>query len=120
MWIARPTVLFASFLVSMAVYAQDKPIEFRLEGAKTNPVGCMSLDSALSRVHTFTPNGDAAIIKSAGGIDDKMKQTSPGIYKTDFSMAGVRLDVVADTSATPRTLTVAEAQRGCKWNAIAP
>jgi hypothetical protein len=37
-----------------------------------------------------------------------------------LSLGGTKLDVVADASVTPRTLTVTEAQRGYKWNAIAP
>ena len=100
--------------------AQNAPIEFRLAPDKANLAGCTSLDAALSRVHTVALAGDKALLKSAGGINDTMKQASPNVYKTVFNMGGVRLDVVADTSKTPRTLTVAEAQRGCHWNAVAP
>ena len=100
--------------------AQGAPIEFRLTADKANPAGCTSLDASLSRVHTVTVTGDKALLKSAGGINDTLKQSSPGIYKTTFSLAGVRLDVVADASKTPRSLTVVEAQRSCKWNAVAP
>ncbi len=96
------------------------PIEFRLAAEKSNPMGCISLDASLSRVHAVTLMGDKATLKSAGGINDTLKQTSPGVYKTTFSLGGVRLDVVADASRAPRTLTVAEAQRGCRWNATAP
>jgi hypothetical protein len=107
-------------ILAAPAFAQDKPIEFRLAAAKTNPVGCTALDAALSRVHTVTKTGNSAVIKSAGGIDDKMKQTKPNVYTTNFSLSGVKLDVVADASVTPATLSVVEAQRGCKWNAIAP
>ena len=107
-------------LLALPALAQDAPIQFRLIAADSNPVGCRSLDPALSRVHTVTKTGDTATIKSSGGIDDTMKQKSPNVYTTVFSLSGVRLDVVADASATPRTLTVVEAQRGCKWNAVAP
>jgi hypothetical protein len=112
----------AALAVMLAVpaFAQDKPIEFRLVAAKTNPVGCNALDAAMSRVHTVTRTGDTAVIKSAGGVDDKMKQTRPNVYATVFTLSGVRLDIVADASVTPATLSVVEAQRGCKWNAIAP
>ena len=96
------------------------PIEFRLAGEKSNPMGCTSLDSSLSRVHTVTLMGDKATLKSAGGVNDQLKQTSPGVYKTNLSLGGIRLDVVADASKAPRTLTVAEAQRGCRWIAAAP
>lgn len=100
--------------------AQNAPIDFRLVAAKANLAGCTSLDASLSRVHAVTLMGDKAQLKSTGGINDTMKQTSPSVYKTTFSMGGVRLDVVADTSKTPKTLTVAETQRGCHWNAVAP
>jgi len=58
--------------------------------------------------------------KSAGGIDDTIKQTKPNVYATAFSLGGVKLDVVANASVTPATPSVVEAQRGCKWNAVAP
>jgi hypothetical protein len=119
MTIVKSVAAMAVLLASPA-FAQDKPIEFRLAAAKTNPVGCTSLDAALSRVHTVTRTGDTATIKSAGGVDDVMKQKTPNVYSTVFTLGGVRLDVVADASVTPRTLTVVEAQRGCKWNATAP
>ncbi|CAN5288736.1 hypothetical protein BH10PSE6_BH10PSE6_01100 [soil metagenome] len=101
-------------------FAQDKPIEFRLVAATTNPVGCTALDPAMSRVASVTRKGDTATIKSAGGIDDTMKQKTPNVYSTVFTLSGVKLDIVADASVTPATLTVVEAQRGCKWNAVAP
>jgi hypothetical protein len=107
-------------MLSTAADAQNAPIEFRLIAAQGNPTGCMSLDASLSRVHTVTLMGDKATIKSAGGIDDTMKLTAPNVYKTTFSLGGVRLDVVADASKTPRTLDVTEAARGCRWNATAP
>jgi hypothetical protein len=112
----------AALAVMLAVpaFAQDKPIEFRLVAAKTNPVGCNALDAAMSHVHTVTKTGDTVVIKSAGGIDDKMKQKTPNVYTTVFSLGGTKLDIVADASVKPATLSVVEAQRGCKWNAVAP
>ena len=107
-------------IVAVGVNAQNAPIEFRLTPDKGNLAGCTNLDASLSRAHTVTLAGDKALLKSAGGINDTLKQASPGVYKTTFSLGGVRLDVVADAAKTPRTLTVAEAQRGCHWNAVAP
>ncbi|MSP76247.1 MAG: hypothetical protein EXR12_08940 [Rhodospirillaceae bacterium] len=100
--------------------AQNAPIEFRVVAAKGNPSGCMSLDGSLSRVHTITLVGDKAMLKSAGGINDTLKQTAAGVYKTRLGMGGVNLDVVADVSKSPRNLEVTEASRGCHWNAVAP
>ena len=126
----RTMTMTLSLLASVAATAATEagaqnapanaPIEFRLAAEKSNPMGCISLDASLSRVHAVTLMGDKATLKSAGGINDTLKQTSPGVYKTVFTLGGVRLDVVADASKTPRSLTVAEAQRGCRWAAIAP
>jgi hypothetical protein len=118
MKIMKWAAAFAAVLAFPA-FAQDKPIEFRLSAATSNPVGGMALDPSLSRVHTVTKTGDTATITSAGGIDDTMKQKTANVYPTVFALSGVKLDVVADASVTPRTLTVVESQRGCKWNAIA-
>ncbi|MEI7871301.1 MAG: hypothetical protein WCK95_04230 [Alphaproteobacteria bacterium] len=106
-------------LLAAAANAQSAPIEFRVVAAKGNPAGCTSLDASLSRVHTITLMGDKALLKSSGGINDTLKQTSPDIYKTRFGLGGVNLDVVADAGAKPRTLQVTEASRGCHWNAVA-
>lgn len=117
----RPITLLAIVATSMAAVssgsAQQPPIQFRVTPAQGNPTGCTSLDAALSRVHTMTPAGDKAVLKSAGGIDDTLQQTAPGVYKTTFQLGGVTLDVVANASKAPRTLSVVEAKRGCRWNA---
>ena len=100
-------------------FAQEAPIEFRLSAAKTNPSGCKDLDSALSRVHTITLAGDIALVKSAGGINDKLKQSSPKIYSGSLSLGTTTLVVIADASKTPRTLDVMQPSLGCRWNAVA-
>jgi len=80
-----------------------------------NPGGCQRLDPAMSRPHTVTVAGATAIIKSSGGIDDVAKQTGPGVYATNFSLANVRLDVVADLSKELKTLVVSDKNAGCRW-----
>jgi hypothetical protein len=70
-------------------------------------------------VHTITPMGDTATIKSAGGINDKMKQSTPNVYTSSTSMGGTTLVVTADASKQPRTLDVKEPKLGCVWNAVA-
>lgn len=107
-------------IATIGANAQNAPIEFRVVAAKGNPSACTNLDASLSRVHTITLMGDKASLKSAGGINDTMKQASPGLYKTTFSLGGVKLDVVADASKIPKTLEVTESSRGCHWNAVAP
>jgi hypothetical protein len=49
-----------------------------------------------------------------------MKQTTPGVYTTNFSLGGTTLNVVADASKSPKSLTVTEPKLGCRWNAVAP
>ena len=118
--IASSLIALVAIVATAGASAQNAPIEFRLVGAKANPSGCLSLDGSLSRVHTVTLMGDKAMLKAAGGVNDTLKQTSPGIYKTRIGMGGVNLDVVADASASPKTLEMVEASRGCHWNAVAP
>lgn len=118
-----PAALLAIATTSLAAAAdagaQQAPIQFRVTPAKGNPTGCTSLDASLSRLHTITLAGERAELKSAGGINDTLKQTAPNVYRTTFRLGGVTLDVVADASTAPRTLSVAEPKRGCRWEAVA-
>ena len=111
-------VLFAVALAKPAV-AQDRAVQFRVVPVPGNPSGCTSLDATLSGVHTIALMRDRAPLKSTGGINDTLKQSAPGAYRTIFSLGGTRLDVVADASRAPNTLTVSEAGRGCRWHAVA-
>jgi len=117
---AKSAVLAIAILFPALAMAQDSVTEFRLAQDPKNIQGCIALDPSLTRVHTLTIKGGQAEIKSAGGIDDKMKLVRPNVYETVFSLSGVRLDVLADLSATPKTLTVVEKNRGCKWMAVQP
>ena len=114
------TVVVTALLFVMtgsAAYAQDAPIEFRMAASDANLAGCRGLDAQLSRVHSVTLQGDKALLKLAGGISDTLKQASPGVYTSVFTLSGVRLDVVADASKSPKTLVVTEKNRGCRWDA---
>ncbi len=78
---------------------------------------CRTLDAALARPHTITvKNGDVEIT-SAGGIEGRMREVRAGVYDVVFELSGQRLDVVADLSAAPKTLTVSERELGCRWQA---
>ena len=111
---------FIACSIGASSYGQGAPIQFRLAPAKGNPSSCQQLDTALSRVHTITLMGDTAALKSAGGVNDKMKQTAPNVYTSSTSLGGSTLVVTADASKTPRTLDVKEPKLGCTWNATAP
>jgi hypothetical protein len=118
----RVAVMVASLagLFSAGAAAQDAAIQFRVVATDSNPSACRQFDSALSRVHTLTPTGDSASLRSAGGVNSAMKQTTPGVYTTTFSLGGTTLNVVADASKSPKSLTVTEPRLGCRWNAVAP
>jgi hypothetical protein len=114
----RGLALVAVFLMSSAALAaEDSVTRFRLAGVANNVTACKTLDSALGRPHTVSvKNGDVEIT-SAGGIEGRMAEIRPGVYRVAFELVGIRLDVVADLSTPRRTLTVADRELGCKWQA---
>ena len=61
-----------------------------------------------------------ASLRSAGGVNSDVTQATPQVYTTNFSLGGTTLNVVADASKSPKTLTVTEPRLGCRWNAVAP
>lgn len=100
--------------------AQNSTTEFRLALDPGSIQGCMRLDSSMGRVHTLTLKDGQATIKSAGGIDDKLRMTRPKVYEGTLQLGGARLDIVADLAATPKSLTATNRDLGCKWTATAP
>ena len=99
-------------------FAQEKPIEFRLIADKANMGGCTRWDPQMSRVHTVTPMGTTAELRSAGGINDTLKQTEPHVFQSTVSLGTTTMFIVAN--ATKHTLDVTEKSLGCRWNAVAP
>ena len=110
----------ASSLAATLALAQAAPVEFRVVPTDRNPSACQRFDAALSRVHTFTPAADGASVRSAGGVNSNMTQSSPGIYTTDFSLGSTTLNVTANTTTSPKSLDVREPRLGCRWSAVAP
>jgi hypothetical protein len=106
--------------VSTPATAQGAGINFRVVAGDRNPSACQQFDAALSRVHTFTPAGDTATLRTAGGVTSNMKQTTPGVFTTTLGIGGTNFNVVADTSKSPKALDVTEPRLGCRWNAVAP
>ena len=114
----RGLAIGAVFLLSTAALAaEDSVTRFRLAGDAANVTACRTLDPALSRPHTVSVRNGDVEITSAGGIEGRMAEIRPGVYRVAFELAGVRLDVVADLSTPRRTLTVADRELGCKWQA---
>jgi hypothetical protein len=71
-------------------------------------------------VHTFTATGETASVRSAGGVTSAMRQTTPGVYATDFSLGSTTMNVVANATTSPKSLEVREPRLGCRWSAVAP
>jgi hypothetical protein len=107
-------------LISTQAAAQSAGIDFRVVAGDRNPSACQRFDAALSRVHTFTPAGDTATLRTAGGVTSNMKQTTPGVFTTTLGIGGTNFNVVADTSKSPKALDVTEPRLGCRWSAVAP
>src|SRR5262245_48123887 len=107
-------------IISLQVFAQAAPIEFRVTPTDRNPASCQRWDAELSRVHTFTPTSDGATLRTAGGITRNMTQNPPKVFTTTLALGGTNFNVTADTSKSPGTLEVAEPRMGCRWSAVAP
>jgi hypothetical protein len=99
--------------------ASAQSVSFWLAGDPGNITGCMAADPQFTREHTFTVNDGQADITSPGGINTKLKpvQGKPGVYETRYQLGRMNLQVVADLSTTPRSLTVTDQNLGCKWSA---
>lgn len=116
------SLVFAAALtgvVSLQVFAQSAPIEFRVTPTDRNPASCQRWDAELSRVHTFTPTNDGATLQTAGGITRNMTQNPAKVFTTTLALGGTNFNVTADTSKSPGTLEVAEPRMGCRWSAVA-
>lgn len=104
-------------LLPAAAAAQDAEAHFWLKGDPKNIQGCIAADPSFTREHTFLLTNGKAEIKSAGGINVKLKPKRANVYTGDFDLGRMNLDIVADLSMTPNTLTVTEKNLGCKWTA---
>jgi hypothetical protein len=102
----------------MAAGAQDADVKFWLKGSPNSITGCVAADPSFTREHTFLLTNGQAEIKSAGGINIKLKPSRPGIYTGDFDLGRMNLNIVADVASTPKTLTVTSQDGGCKWSAV--
>lgn len=107
-------VAVAALLPSVA---SAQSVNFWLASMPGNIQGCIAADPQFTREHTFTLKDGQAEITSPGGINTKLKVAKPNVYETDYQLGRLNLHVVADLSATPRTLTVTEKSLGCKWTA---
>jgi len=117
--IARLVALaVAAALTPAAASAQNAEVHFWLKGDANNIQGCMFADPSFTREHTFLMVNGQAEIKSAGGINVKLKQRADGVYTGDFDLGRMNLNIVANIASQPKMLTVASQDLGCKWSAV--
>ena len=101
-----------------AAMAQDAEFKFWLKGASDNIQGCIAAEPAFTREQTFVLANGEAEVKMAGGVHVKMKLERPNVYVGNFDLGRLNLHMVADLSATPKSLTVTNQDLGCKWSAV--
>ena len=111
-------VAVAAAALPVAGMAQDAEVKFWLKGAPGNIQGCVAADPQFTREHTFTLRNGQAEVTAPGGITTKLKLVKPNVYAADFDLGRMNLHMVADLSATPKSLTVTNQNLGCKWSAI--
>jgi hypothetical protein len=107
----------ALLLPGIAAAAEDSVTRYRLAADGHNAGDCKELDPALARSHTVTVKDGDVEITSAGGIEGRLREMREGVYIMVFELLGQRLDVTADLSAAPQTLTVSDRLFGCRWRA---
>lgn len=115
--VVRLFVLVIAGMLPLAVSAQNAEVHFWLKQDPKNIQGCMFADPSFTRDHTFLMVNGQAEIKSAGGINVKLKKRAEGVYTGDFDLGRMNLDIVANVASQPRMLTVTSSDRGCKWSA---
>ena len=111
-------IVVAALLFPLAALAaEDSIARYRLSADPGNTASCSDLDAVLARMHTVTVKKGDVEITSAGGIEGRMHKASEGVYVVAFELSGQRLDVVANLSTVPKTLTVSDRVFGCRWRA---
>lgn len=112
------TLAVLSLMPFAAVAQQDVEVKFWFKENPNSISGCIMADSSFTREHTFSIVNGQVELKSAGGIDVKMKPIRPNVYEGHFNLGRMNLTYTADLGATPPTLVAQSQDGGCKWNAV--
>ena len=119
MFIKRLVPLVLVGLMPLAASAQQNvEVKFSFKENPNSISGCIQMDSSFTREHTFKIVNGQAEVKSAGGIDVKMKPIRPNVYQGTFNLGRMDIIYTADLGATPPTLVAQSQDGGCKWNAV--
>ena len=103
--------------IPVASMAQDAEVRFWLKQNPNNITGCIGFPQ-FTREHTFILKDGQASITSPGGINTKLALVRPNVYQETVALGRVNAVVVADLAATPKKLTVTDANMGCGWSAV--
>lgn len=119
MFIKRLAPFVLAGLMPLAAAAQQNvEVKFSFKQNPNNISGCIQADPSFTREHTFTIVNGQVELKSAGGIEVKMKPIRPDVYEGHFNLGRMNLTYTADLGATPPTLVAQSQDGGCKWNAV--
>lgn len=115
---ALATCALVGLMPLAASAQQDVEVKFMFQQNPNSISGCIQADPSFTREHTFKMVNGQAEIKSAGGIDVKLKPIRPNVYQGNFDLGRMNLIYTADLGATPPTLVAQTKEGGCKWNAV--
>ena len=119
MFIKKLAPLVLAGLMPLAAAAQQNvEVKFTFQQNPNSISGCIMADPSFTREHTFMIVNGQVELKSAGGIDVKMKPIRPDVYQGTFNLGRMNLTYTADLGATPPTLVAQSQDGGCKWNAV--
>ena len=119
MFIKRLAPLVLAGLMPLAASAQQNvEVKFSFKQNPNNISGCIQADPSFTRDHMFTIVNGQVELKSAGGVDVKMKPIRENVYQGTFNLGRMNLIYTADLGATPPTLVAQSQDGGCKWNAV--
>jgi hypothetical protein len=112
------TLALVGLMPFAAAAQQDVEVKFWFKQNPNSISGCVQLDPSFTREHTFKIANGQVELKSAGGIDVKLKPIRPNVYQGNFDLGRRNITYTADLGATPPTLVAQTQEGGCKWNAV--
>lgn len=112
------TLALVGLMPFAAAAQQDVDVKFTFKQNPNSVSGCIQADPSFTRDHTFKIVNGQVELKSAGGIEVKMKPISPNVYQGNFDLGLMNLTYTADLGATPPTLVAQNRDGSCKWYAV--
>jgi hypothetical protein len=92
----------------------DSVTPFTLALQPGSVTGCIMADPSMTRPVTLTVKNDAAVLLTSGGVHYDLTRVAPNVYA-----GGYWIQMRADLSTRPKTLTLRNDDGSCKWAASA-